>query len=193
MELWQTAMQEYGIPAEVLSDDGKQFTGRFGRPRPAEVPFERICRENGITQRLTKPRSPTTTGKIEQLHQALQQEVLNAHGPCPPRPSRKGLDHWSSSDGAAPTVRDGAVPGRMPPHRAPDGPFLTSPGLLDPCARATTEQPGGAGPYRGIRATMEQPSMGIGLDQYGGGIWIMPEEAVAIVGKGIGARDDAMW
>jgi len=76
-----TAMQEYGIPAEVLSDNGKQFTGRFGRPRPAEVLFERICRENGITQRLTKPRSPTTTGKIERLHQTLQQQLLNVHGP----------------------------------------------------------------------------------------------------------------
>ena len=43
--------------------------------------FERICRENGITQRLTKPRSPTTTGKIERLHQTLQQELLNVHGP----------------------------------------------------------------------------------------------------------------
>src|SRR6266705_4817600 len=76
-----TAMAEYGIPAEVLSDNGKQFTGRFGRPRPAEVLFERICRENGITQRLTKPRSPTTTGKIERLHQTLQRELLNVHGP----------------------------------------------------------------------------------------------------------------
>jgi len=63
------AMREYGVPAEVLSDNGKQFTGRFGKPRPAEVLFERICRENGITQRLTRPRSPTTTGKIERLHQ----------------------------------------------------------------------------------------------------------------------------
>src|SRR6266702_7129451 len=76
-----TAMAEYGIPAEVLSDNGKQFTGRFGRPRPAEVLFERICRENGITQRLTKPRSPTTTGKIERLHQSLQLELLDVHGP----------------------------------------------------------------------------------------------------------------
>src|SRR6266571_1859768 len=60
------AMTEYGIPFEVLTDNGKQFTGRFGKPRPAEVMFERICRENGITQRLTRPRSPTTTtGKIE--------------------------------------------------------------------------------------------------------------------------------
>ena len=72
---------EYGIPAEVLTDNGKQFTGRFGKPRPAEVLFERICRENGITQRLTKPRSPTTTGKIERLHQTLQLELLNVHAP----------------------------------------------------------------------------------------------------------------
>ena len=76
-----TAMQEYGVPDEVLSDNGKQFTGRFGKPRPAEVLFERICRENGITQRLTKPRSPTTTGNIERLHQTLQQELLNVHAP----------------------------------------------------------------------------------------------------------------
>ena len=61
--------------------NGKQFTGRFGKPRPAEVLFERICRENGITQRLTKPRSPTTTGKIERLHQTLQLELLNTHEP----------------------------------------------------------------------------------------------------------------
>jgi transposase InsO family protein len=75
------AMAEYGIPGEVLSDNGKQFTGRFGKPRPAQVLFERICRENGITQRLTKPRSPTTTGKIERLHQTLQREPLSVHGP----------------------------------------------------------------------------------------------------------------
>ena len=74
-------MAEYGIPAEVLSDNCKQFTGRFGLPRPAEVLFGRICRENGITQRLAKPRSPTTTGKIERLHQTLQLELLNVHGP----------------------------------------------------------------------------------------------------------------
>jgi transposase InsO family protein len=76
-----TAMAEYGIPDEVLSDNGRQFTGRFGRPHPAEALFERICRHNGITQRLTKPRSPTTTGKIERWHQTIQVELLDPHGP----------------------------------------------------------------------------------------------------------------
>lgn len=66
-------MTEYGVPEEVLSDNGKQFTGRFGALRPAEVLFERICRHNGITQRLTKPRSPTTTGKVEQWHRSIHE------------------------------------------------------------------------------------------------------------------------
>ena len=46
-QAFTAAMAEYRIPGEVLTDNGKQFTGRFGKPRPAEVLFERICRENG--------------------------------------------------------------------------------------------------------------------------------------------------
>jgi transposase InsO family protein len=75
------AMRAYGIPDEVLTDNGKQFTGRFGKPRPAEVLFERICRRNGIRQLLTKPYSPTTTGKVERWHQTLQNDFLNDVGP----------------------------------------------------------------------------------------------------------------
>ncbi|MCU1685937.1 MAG: hypothetical protein JWQ81_6676 [Amycolatopsis sp.] len=75
------AMHHYGVPSEVLTDNGKQFTGRFTRPRPAEVLFERVCRKNGITARLTKPRTPTTTGKIERFHQTLRREFLDHCGP----------------------------------------------------------------------------------------------------------------
>ncbi|MFE9692345.1 IS481 family transposase [Micromonospora sp. NPDC005806] len=71
------ALQRFGIPEEVLTDNGKQFTGRFNQPRPAEVMFERICRENGIVSRNTKPRTPTTTGKVERFHQTLQRELLD--------------------------------------------------------------------------------------------------------------------
>ena len=89
------AMGVYGVPEEVLTDNGTVFTGRFIRPRPAEVLFERICRENGITQRLTKPRSPTTTGKIERMHQSLQLELLDVHGPFASLQAlQTGLDGW---------------------------------------------------------------------------------------------------
>jgi transposase InsO family protein len=75
------AMTVYGIPEEVLTDNGKQFTGRFGKPRPAEVLFERICRKNGIRQLLARPYSPTTTGKVERWHQTLQRDFLDDAGP----------------------------------------------------------------------------------------------------------------
>ncbi len=68
------ALQQFGVPEEVLTDNGKQFTDRFGRG--GEVLFDRICRDNGITHRLTQPSSPTTTGKIERFHGSLRRELL---------------------------------------------------------------------------------------------------------------------
>jgi transposase InsO family protein len=70
------ALARYGVPDEVLTDNGRVFTGRFG-PQPAEVLFERLCRENGISHRHTGVRSPTTTGKIERFHQTLRREFLS--------------------------------------------------------------------------------------------------------------------
>lgn len=55
----------------------------------------------------------------------------------------KGLDHWSGESGVAPA-------GRGCPRQAPDGPFLTRPGLRGPCARATTEQPSGQNGHKKI-------------------------------------------
>lgn len=40
----------------------------------SQVLFDRVCRENGITHRLTQPRSPTTTGKIERFHRTMREE-----------------------------------------------------------------------------------------------------------------------
>ena len=47
------AMRSYGVPEEILTDNGKVFTGRFNHPA-VEVLFDRVCRENGITHRLTE-------------------------------------------------------------------------------------------------------------------------------------------
>jgi transposase InsO family protein len=70
-----SALQRFGVPNEVLTDNGKQFTDRFGKG--GEVLFDRICRDNGITHRLTQPRSPTTTGKIERFHGTLRRELTD--------------------------------------------------------------------------------------------------------------------
>ena len=39
------ALRTHGVPEQVLTDNGKVFTGRFHAP-PVEVLFDRICREN---------------------------------------------------------------------------------------------------------------------------------------------------
>jgi transposase InsO family protein len=74
-EVFASSLSRWGIPDEVLTDNGKCFTARFG-PYPTEVQFDRICRENGISHRHTGVRSPTTTGKIERFHQSLRKEFL---------------------------------------------------------------------------------------------------------------------
>jgi transposase InsO family protein len=73
-EGFSSALRQYGVPDQVLTDNGKVFTGRFAQP-PAEVLFDRICRENGIEHILTQPRSPTTTGKVERFHKTLRLEL----------------------------------------------------------------------------------------------------------------------
>jgi transposase InsO family protein len=127
------ALAEYGTPEEVLSDNGKQFTGRFGRPRPAtEVLFDRICRENGITHRLTGVRSPTTTGKIERFHQSLRVELLDEHAPFSDlAAAQAAIDAWrtdyntvrphQSLDMATPASRFRSAPADGLPLRLPAG------------------------------------------------------------------------
>ncbi|GIG29543.1 hypothetical protein Cma02nite_21430 [Cellulomonas marina] len=69
-DAFSAALTRYGCPQQVLTDHGKVSTGRFNHP-PTEVLFDAICRRNGIEPLLTKPRSPTTTGKIERFHRTL--------------------------------------------------------------------------------------------------------------------------
>ncbi len=87
------ALERYGAPEEVLTDNGKQFTARFGRG--GEVLFDTICRRNAIAHRLTAPRSPTTTGKIERFHQTLRRELLDDARPFGSvLEAQAALDDW---------------------------------------------------------------------------------------------------
>jgi len=71
----EATFARFGVPAQVLTDNGKVFTGKYFTP-PVEVLFDKICRENGVEHLLTAPYSPTTTGKIERFHRSLRAEFL---------------------------------------------------------------------------------------------------------------------
>ena len=93
-DAFAASLRAHGVPQQVLTDNGRVFTGRFNHP-PVEVLFDRICRENGIEHLLTAPRSPTTPGKIERFHRTLRAEFLTGRvfrhpGPRPGRVRRLG-------------------------------------------------------------------------------------------------------
>jgi hypothetical protein len=57
--------------------------------------FDRICRENAITHRLTGVRSPTTTGKVERFHKTLRGELLASMAPFPSlEVAQMVIDDW---------------------------------------------------------------------------------------------------
>jgi transposase InsO family protein len=92
-EIFLASLRTHGVPDEILTDNGKVFTARFG-PHGGEVMFDRICRENGIGHRLTAIRSPTTTGKIERFHQSLRKEFLADRTFPSVKAAQEALDAW---------------------------------------------------------------------------------------------------
>jgi transposase InsO family protein len=87
------ALHAYGCPEQILSDNGKVFTARFG-PGPGPVLFDRICHNNSIKHILTKPHSPTTTGKIERWHKTLRAEFLRGKVFASIEVAQAQLDGW---------------------------------------------------------------------------------------------------
>ncbi len=77
------ALVRFGVPEEIITDNGKQFTDRFGKhgARNGEVLFDKICRHNGITHRLTAPASPNQNGKVERFHGTFRPGFLDLAGP----------------------------------------------------------------------------------------------------------------
>jgi transposase InsO family protein len=121
------ALRVHGVPQQLLTDNGRVFTGRFNHP-PVEVLFDRICRENGIEHLLTAPRSPTTTGKIERFHRTLRAEFDTRRVFSSLRTAQQALDEWvqhynterphQSLDGATPAERFHAGIADEPAHPA---------------------------------------------------------------------------
>ena len=164
------ALARYGSPEELLTDNGKVFTGRLG-PHPGEVLFDRICRQHGITHRLTGVRCPTTTGKIERFHKTLRAELLTGRRFDSLVQAQQVLDSWverlqhpPATPGHRHAGPSPTLPGtdrRRDPEPGPDGP-------LPPAAHRGPHRgdPAGVGqrPHRGLlpaglsRPTPRRPS-----------------------------------
>jgi transposase InsO family protein len=123
-EALAAALAAWGVPQQILTDNGKVFTGRFGHP-PTEVLFDKICRENGIDHLLTAPRSPTTTGKIERFHRTLRAEFDTRQVFSSLTTAQQALDEWVGYYNTARPHQSLAMAtpaARFQPHARPTSP-----------------------------------------------------------------------
>jgi transposase InsO family protein len=174
------AMRRHGVPAEVLTDNGKVFTGRFG-PGTGEVLFDRICRENGIKHILTRPRSPTTTGKVERWHKTLRREFLDGKVFASIADAQAQLDAWVEHYN------------HVRPHQ--------SLGMAVPWARfqlakaepaaptaATVESavdPAGAMPPSATRRVTQQGLISFASVHYKAGVWLAGQDVEVVCDGGL--------
>jgi transposase InsO family protein len=89
------ALGAHGVPAQILTDNGKVFTARFGHG-PGPVLFDQACTANGISHLLTAPYSPTTTGKVERFHRTLRKDFFapNDYRFATVAEAQTALDGW---------------------------------------------------------------------------------------------------
>jgi len=140
------ALRAYGVPEQILTDNGKVFTGRFNVP-PVESLFDRICRENGIRHLLTQPRSPTTTGKIERFHRAIRTEFRTDRVFASVEVLQGELDDWVAEYN---TVR---------PHQALD--------MATPAQRFFRDEPAPVAELRAVDTQAPRPH-----PRRGDGYWV---------------------
>jgi len=70
--LWET-IEGYGIPSQIYSDQGKQFTSHLGK---GYTHFERVCRRLGIETIFGTVAYPEGRGKIERLFGFIQDDFI---------------------------------------------------------------------------------------------------------------------
>ena len=76
-DTFELAASRYGLPRQVLSDNGLAFTGRL---HGTKVAFEINLRDLGVEMINSAPYHPQTLGKLERFHRTLK-EWLKDEGP----------------------------------------------------------------------------------------------------------------
>lgn len=63
----------------VLTDNGVQFTNRAKDIYAFHHIFDRVCDENGIDHRLTKPYHPWTNGQVERMNRTIKEATVKQY------------------------------------------------------------------------------------------------------------------
>src|SRR5215471_6934919 len=71
LEVYRTAAAEYGVPKEMLSDQGRQYSSWRGTTR-----FEAELRKDRVHHIKSRPHHPMTLGKIERFWKTIWEEFL---------------------------------------------------------------------------------------------------------------------
>jgi transposase InsO family protein len=71
IETYRRAISEYGVPREMLTDNGRQYTNWRGTTR-----FERELKKDRVKHIKSRPHHPMTLGKIERFWKSIQAEFL---------------------------------------------------------------------------------------------------------------------
>jgi transposase InsO family protein len=72
VEALERAIADYGVPQEVLTDNGRQYTAWRGT-----TSFEELLRQYGIRHIKSRPQHPMTLGKVERFWKTLWEEFLS--------------------------------------------------------------------------------------------------------------------
>lgn len=72
LEVYRRATGTYGVPREMLTDNGRQYTNWRGKTR-----FERELQKDRVHHIRSSPHHPMTLGKIERFWKSIWEEFLN--------------------------------------------------------------------------------------------------------------------
>ena len=71
LETYRRGVAEYGVPKEMLTDNGRQYTNWRGKTR-----FEREMKKDRVKHIRSRPHHPMTLGKIERFWKSILGEFL---------------------------------------------------------------------------------------------------------------------
>jgi len=71
LELYRRAVAEYGVPKEMLTDNGRQYTNWRGT-----TAFEKELAKDRVKHIRSRPHHPMTLGKIERFWKSIHEEFL---------------------------------------------------------------------------------------------------------------------